>query len=184
MCRRAEFSAPTVPGLFRGLALLTLGFHDGQPQNLILNFDHNRVRVSGGSRAERPELIAGGNNNPILDTRDPNGYYDPTQFTLAPVKSIDGGTAEAVFFGNLARNSLTAPGVANVDFSLVKNTQITENSNLQFRAEFFNIINRANFGLPFGLPLRSRGRINPAAGIIDDTLTEARQIQLGLKFVF
>ena len=109
---------------------------------------------------------------------------EATQFTLAPKKSIDGGTAEAVFFGNLARNSVISPGVVNFDFSVVKNTQITENSNLQFRAEFFNILNRANFGLPFGIPLRTRGRINPAAGIIDETLTDARQIQLGLKFVF
>ena len=162
-----------------------MSIQDGLPQNLILNFDNNYERVRGGGRGERPDLIPGGNNNPVLDSRDPDAYYDPSQFTLAPIKvPIAGSDDEAYYFGNLARNSLVSPGLVNVDFSIVKNTAVSENTDLQFRAEAFHLFNRANFGLPGGLPLRKGGGINASAGVINRTVTPSRQIQFGLKFIF
>jgi len=50
--------------------------------------------------------------------------------------------------GNLGRNTIIGPGLFNVDFSVFKNNRIpkiSESANLQFRAEFFNILNRTNF---------------------------------------
>ena len=105
-------------------------------------------------------------------------------FALAPIVDIAGTNDKAAYFGNLARNTLIAPGPVNVDFSVVKNTAITENTNLQFRAEFFNIFNRANFGLPGPNPLTRGGGVDPSAGVITRTVTDNFQTQFGLKFIF
>jgi hypothetical protein len=118
-------------------------------------------------------------------TGDPNHWFNPAMFSLGPVG----------FLGNAGRDILRGPGLATWDFSMVKNTPIRfprEGSNLEFRAEFFNILNRANFGIPPGsaftgaladtgpyseLPLSTAGRIT-------NTSTTSRQIQFALKLQF
>ncbi len=80
--------------------------------------------------------------------------------------------------GDLGRNTFTGPGWSNLDFSLVKSTKITETKQLQFRAEFFNVLNEATFGTPGA----SIG--NPNFGISTGTATAERQIQFGLRFMF
>jgi hypothetical protein len=91
--------------------------------------------------------------------------------------------------GNSGRNSLTGPGLFVVDFSLFKNNyipKISESFNIQFRAEFFNIFNRANFQGPldFLTVLNQDGTPAAAAGTIDATTTTSRQIQFGLKIIW
>ena len=76
------------------------------------------------------------------------------------------------------------PGVSTLDFSLTKNTRVSENANLQFRFEAFNILNRADFGIPRLVVRDDEGDIEANAGEIDDTTTTARQIQFGLKLIF
>jgi hypothetical protein len=75
-----------------------------------------------------------------------------------------------------------------VDFSVFKNTGITEKTSLQFRAEFFNILNRANYATPnttvFSITPGSAPAVSPSAGVITTTTTSPRQIQLGLKLLF
>jgi hypothetical protein len=56
-----------------------------------------------------------------------------------------------------------------------------ERVNLQFRAEFFNMINHPNFGLPIIGTFTSSGSFSPSAGLINYTATSSRQIQFGLK---
>src|SRR5208283_3114758 len=51
-------------------------------------------------------------------------------------------------FGNLSRNAFRAPGVAQWDLGINKNFRITEGIKLQFRSEFFNLLNHTNFGPP------------------------------------
>ena len=75
------------------------------------------------------------------------------------------------------------PGLAEVDASLFKDTAITERTNLQFRAEVFNVLNHANFGTP-NATVFSSGAISPSAGLITTTATTSRQIQFGLKLIF
>ncbi len=108
----------------------------------------------------------------------PDRWYDPNVFALPPRNS----------YGNAGRNVLIGPGSQTVDFALVKNTpllRISEGFNLQFRAEFFNIFNRANFGQPGNTIFTDNsGRISSAAGIVDSTVTTSRQIQFGLKVQF
>lgn len=147
----------------------------GNPFSMFLGFDRSNARVSGGNSGDRPDLKPGGNSNPVLGK--PSRWYDPSQFTLQPVG----------FFGNLGKNTVRAPGHGTLDLSLVKNTalhRISESSSLQFRAELFNILNRANFGVPFNQPLDQAGNPDPRAGVIDRTVTTSRQIQFGLKLTF
>lgn len=92
-------------------------------------------------------------------------------------------------FGNAGRNNLIGPGLAEFDFSLFKNNyfpRISESFNVQFRAEFFNIFNRANFQSPIdnAVIFNQNGTSVAGAGAIDATATDPRQIQLGLKIVW
>ncbi len=111
-------------------------------------------------------------SGPVV-TGNPNQWFNPAAFVLPTA-----GT-----FGNLGRGTYSGPGLADVDFSLFKNTNITEKTNLQFRAEFFNILNRSNFGPP-NTTVFSSGAVSPSAGLITTTATSPRQIQLGLKLIF
>ena len=140
----------------------------------------------------RPNLIPGGDINPIREG-NPSRYYDPNQFIPNVCRGTNrlcqpGDSDYATgFFGNLGYNTLTGPGLVNVDFSLNKRFLLGEEKALQFRAEFFNLFNRANFGLPDAEPFREVGRRveeNPTAGEITQTRTTARQIQFGLRFTF
>jgi hypothetical protein len=95
--------------------------------------------------------------------------------------------------GNAGRNSIYGPGLTTVDFSIFKNThapRISETFNIQFRAEFFNILNHPNFAAPNFLNdsnnsiFDASGAPITKAGVISSTSTEARRIQLGLKLVW
>jgi hypothetical protein len=104
---------------------------------------------------------------------NPNQWFNPNAFVL-PVA----GT-----YGDLGRGTFTGPGLADLDVSLFKNIAIAEGRRLQFRAEFFNVLNRANFGTPNAIAF-SGTTISPSAGLITATATTSRQIQFGLKLIF
>jgi len=74
---------------------------------------------------ETPDQV-GSTNNPVLGGADL--YFDPTAFAPPPARTI----------GNVGRNTLTAAGLASLDFSLTKKTSVGENVTVEFRAEFFN----------------------------------------------
>jgi hypothetical protein len=93
--------------------------------------------------------------------------------------------------GNAGRNSLIGPGLAALDFSVFKNNpirKISENFNVQFRAEFFNILNRANFAVPVSPDntdiFDSNGGPTGVAGLLTSTTTTAREIQFAVKFIW
>jgi hypothetical protein len=88
-------------------------------------------------------------------------------------------------FGNLAKNAVIGPGLADVDFAMKKQFNITERTNLQFRAEAFNLFNHPNFGNMI-VPIFSGsvGARNGSAGRITDTSTTSRQIQFALRLAF
>jgi hypothetical protein len=109
---------------------------------------------------------------PVI-TGNPNQWFNPAAFILPTM-----GT-----YGNIGRGTLTGPGLADVDVSLFKNTAITEKTTLQFRAEFFNVLNRSNYGPP-NTTVFSGTAVSPSAGLITTTATNPRQVQLGLKLIF
>ncbi len=80
--------------------------------------------------------------------------------------------------GSLGRNTFRTHSFSNVDFSLVRDTRITEGKTLQFRAEFFNLFNQHAFSVP-GQVLGS-----PGFGVATATALAERQIQFGLRFIF
>lgn len=148
----------------------------GTPENIRLSFERSRSRASL-DLGERPDLRPGATNNPVLaGGRDPSRYYDSGAFVLQP----------AGFFGNLGRNTVIGPGAAVLDLSLVKETSLwREGTVLQFRAEFFNMLNRANFGRPnVQVFTNATGTPSSSAGRITTTTTTARQVQFALKLLF
>jgi len=133
-------------------------------------------RATGG---QRPDLVPGRSFNSII-LGGPDQYFDPTAFVLPPPG----------FYGNAGRNILIGPGYANFDLGLMKNTplRIREGSRLEFRAEFFNLANRANFAVP---DTNAWQVLNPTSrqyiagvGRISKTVTPSRQLQFGLKLIF
>ena len=109
-----------------------------------------------------------------LYTGTPNQWVNPQAFILEP----------AGMFGNTSRDSLRQPDLKEVDLSFLKLTSLTERIKLQFRAEGFNILNRANFGLPINTMLNTNGSVQTTAGKITATSTTSRQIQFGLKLLW
>jgi len=92
--------------------------------------------------------------------------------------------------GNAGRNHFYGPGLKTVDFSIFKNMQLMEKLKLQFRAEFFNILNHPNLASPNFLNdanntvFNADGSAAGNAGVLGSTSTSSRQIQLGLKLIF
>ncbi len=111
-------------------------------------------------------------SGPIILGR-PNQWFNPRAFQL-PVP----GT-----FGNLGKATLRGPNLRGLDLSLFKTTALTERLKVEYRAEFFNVLNHSNFSFP-SLNVFSGGAISPAAGVITATATTSRQIQFGLKLSF
>jgi hypothetical protein len=112
-----------------------------------------------------------------------NLLRDPTlpasQRTVARWFDTDAIRAPDAFtFGNASRSVTRGPGLYNLDMSLIRTFKFTERWNLQFRAESFNLPNRANFEDP-GIALGG-----PNFGVINSTRGNARSLQLGLKLNF
>jgi hypothetical protein len=124
----------------------------------------NPVRPSWNPNFTGP-LVLGG----------PNQYFNPQAFRQ-PLP----GT-----YGNVGRNVLQGPGLAQTDLSLSRRFALSERLGLQFRAEFFNLFNRTNFNTPNPVVYAAAtGGPSPTAGVITSTATSSRQVQLGLKLAW
>lgn len=149
-------------------------------------------------------LLPGRDNN-ASNPGDVDNYIDKTAFTLpassnpadqakpqgSPALNVAGcgnGSPECRAYGDLGRNTVMGPGVNTFDFGLMKNwaiPQFGEQGSFQFRAEFLNAFNRANFGRPSSLNIFGRtGNISSSAGRITKHTTSARNIQLALRIFF
>ncbi len=143
-------------------------FQTGRPFTVALlpavdNANAGYDTLGFGGANNRPNRVAnGGISNP-----GPNGWFDTTAF-----KTSAFGT-----FGNSGRNILEGPGLQTFNVSMLKNTGLGEYGTLQFRAELFNILDRANFSLPdnfVGSP--TFGKISSAG--------DPRRVQFALKWLF
>ena len=104
---------------------------------------------------QHPDLVAGRSFSSMV-TGNPNAYIDTTAFVLPPAAPA-GYPAGSGYYGNAGRNILTGPKLFNIDFSLQKSTRlgIREGTRLEFHADFFNLLNRANFANPRAAQSRS-----------------------------
>src|SRR5712692_5813464 len=168
-------------------------FAAGVPFTVENSANRSQDLATGANFSDRPNLVAGASNNPThgvsagctgvpagTPVGTPTLFFDPCAFAPQPL-----GT-----FGNLGRNTLIGPGLSDIDFLINKHFRMGEQRELQFRAEFFNILNHPNFEAPTATGRRIfAGGLNPApsssAGVLPfQTTTSSRQIQFGLKFVF
>jgi len=109
----------------------------------------------------------------------PSQWFNPDAFLAPP--------AGSGFYGNLDRDTLIGPGLATWDFSAFKTTNISERLALQFRAEIFNLLNRANLNTPNLITFTSSTtgtKTSGTAGAIISTSTTSRQVQFGLKVIW
>ncbi|HEY6345251.1 MAG TPA: carboxypeptidase regulatory-like domain-containing protein [Bryobacteraceae bacterium] len=120
---------------------------------------------------DRPSLNPNFTGHVIPGTQ--GEWFNPNAFVIPPA-----GT-----WGNLGRGVYRGPGLEEVDVSLFKNTALSERMNLQFRAEFFNVMNHVNLGTPNATAF-SGTAVSPSAGLITALATTPRQIQFGLKLIF
>ena len=105
----------------------------------------------------------------------PGEYFNPNAF-IQPLP----GT-----YGNVGRNVLQGPGLVELDLSLAKRFALSERFNLQFRAESFNLLNRANLNAPNPVVFTAAtGGPSPTAGVVTNTSTTSRQLQFGLKLLW
>ena len=151
-------------------------FQTGPPFTLATPGDNASI----GSSAQRPNQVgdpyAGIDTGASYERRGVDAgtyYFNRAAFTLPPQFTL----------GNVGKNTLFAPGLQNWDFSLFKNTSITERLNTQLHAEFFNILNHPNFGVP------GRTINQPTFGVINSVIASpnagaARLVQFGLKLIF
>jgi hypothetical protein len=136
-------------------------------------YDSQDVDLQGGApeisgfSSNRPDLVG----NPNAGPRTPQEWFNVSAF-----QRLDPAT-QAGQFGNEGRNVVQGPAYQEWDFSAIKNIPIRESKSLQFRAEFFNVFNHANFRLP------NNDISSPDFGKISEALS-GRLVQLALKFLF
>jgi hypothetical protein len=138
----------------------------GNPVNLV----SGNAAFTGFPNTLRADLVG-----PITILEDPTEWFETSAFA-AP-------TSPATHFGNLGRNVVIGPGFHNVDFSVLKNTNITERLRVQFRTEIFDLFNHANFGQPVRMFGNTFGQITNTRFPTGDS-GSSRQLQFALKFMF
>lgn len=145
-----------------------------------------------------PNRLTGAGCGSDVNPGNPNNYIKLNCFALpaataaiaaqcTPFAAAPGTCSNLV--GDAGRNSVVGPGLLDFDFSLFKNNyirKISESFNVQFRAEFFNILNHPNFEPPISNDALFDSNGNPVggAGAINQTSTTAREIQFALKFIW
>jgi hypothetical protein len=170
---------------------------EGWSNNLVTGWSVSSIITAQSGFPFTPQLSYNPSNNG--DTRNPVRPFVNPKFTgpvilgkpgqwFNPAAFIAPPSAGG-FYGNLGRDTFIGPGLATWDFSVLKDTRIRERMNLQFRAEIFNLLNRANFNTPNLIVFTPPTAANPTglsgtAGAITSTSTFSRQVQFALKLLW
>jgi hypothetical protein len=185
----------------------------GQPFTPILGGDPEATKLD--ETGEVPSIVPGCNLVNSNFKKDPNGpvYINSSCFILPQATAAIASECQpfglraagtngpsdpgspgilgscANLHGNLGRNVIIGPGLSKLDLSVFKNNyirRISESFNAQFRAEIFNVFNRANFASPTDnlQVFDQNGQSIPTGGLIDSTQTTSRQIQFALKLIW
>jgi hypothetical protein len=152
-------------------------YRSGYPLTVFVQNNRSRSQwqpsLGPGIGRDRPSYAPGFSAENAV-TGNPNQWFNPQAFMLQPA-----GT-----FGNVGRGDLEGPDLRLVDLAFVKHVRPAARAGIEVRAEVFNVFNRANFGVPNLVafagaadgeaPLGGFGRIR-------NTVTSARQVQLGVR---
>jgi hypothetical protein len=186
--QRIGFLRPLPTPLTKGWQFLNItSLTTGSPFSVYTGIQQTGAGEGG---ADRPDLISTPHFSTSRPARDdyfgrgnePAGNENST-FFFVPI-NVPGGTGpKQGVFGTLGRNTFRGPGYHDFDFAMIKDTPFGHRGNaelgtVEFRAEFFNLFNIVNFGLPSNI-VRGSG-----FGIISKTSGTSRQIQFSLKVIY
>ena len=175
---------------------------DGVPFTATFGTDGDPQGLNSNDPVDFPNRLVGPGCNSLINPGNPNNYIKTQCFAVptAPSATFYTANCDPAFGtfpqcfnlrGNAGRNILIGPGTSNLDFSVFKNNyvkRISENFNVQFRAECFNILNHANFAVPITPDntdiFDSTGTPTGVAGLLTSTTTTAREIQFALKLIW
>ncbi len=153
-------------------------YASGLPFSARLGYDAARTQTNTPdyTSGQRPDLAPGASGNPV--TGDPRGWVD----TKAFLRPQDG------FLGNLGRDTMVGPSMASIDLSLAKSVGLAalgDAGRLELRAEFFNLLNHANFDLPDPerMAIFTSSSVQEDAGRISSA-APSREIQFGIRLRF
>ncbi len=152
----------------------------GNPLTVFVTTNRSRSQWNPsrgpGIGQDRPDYAPGyGPDNAVLGR--PEQWFDPNAFALQPA-----GT-----FGNTGRGDFTGPNLRTLDMALAKSARFGESARLELRLEAFNVLNRANFGIPELRAFAGTRDDEPTLatlGRITTTVTSARQMQVGVRVSF
>ncbi|MEO8052699.1 MAG: hypothetical protein ABI833_20005, partial [Acidobacteriota bacterium] len=156
-----------------------LMLQSGVPQNINIGGGDNSITTSGYDRPNTTGISS------AIDNPTPNGWYNRAAFVVAPKGQ----------FGDVGRDTATAPGIYAINAEIHKNFVMpyNEHHQVQFRAEAFNLLNHPNWGGPSGnisagaaIPGQPANAAHAGFGVINSLATgiPMRQLQLGLKYIF
>ena len=187
---------------------------DGAPFTPTFGTDGDPQGLNSSDTWDFPNRLSGPGCNSLVNPGNPNNYIKTQCFAIPTAPSVaffnmpaplgcdpafgqsTDSTAPQYLWcfnlrGNSGRNILIGPGTSNLDFSIFKNIpikKISESFNVQFRSEFFNILNHPNFAVPVTPDhtdiFDSTGAPTGVAGQLTSTSTTGREIQFALKFVW
>ena len=138
-----------------------LSLQSGMPVTITQATNNNAF---AGFALQRPNLVGKPNLPP--DQRTPGQYFNTAAFATAPQFTI----------GSASRNPARGPAYRDIDFALVKHTSLPGETDVDFRAEIFNLMNTPEFSQPNG----SFG--SAAFGSITSTVTDPRVVQFAIRF--
>ena len=180
---RVSFLKPLSPYVTRGWQFLNITSLTSGPPFTVYSGIQQTGAGAGGT--DRPDLVSMPDFSTSRTVRE--DYFgrgaNNSSFFFIPI-NLPGGTGpNSGDFGTLGRDTFRGPGFHQIDVALIKNTPFGHRGNgelgiLEFRAEFFNVFNIVNFGLPSNTVLGS------GFGIISKTAGPSRQIQFSLKLVY
>jgi hypothetical protein len=172
----AVYSLPFKNRIWGNWELSAIGTaQTGLPVNITVDRSNSAVpglySISG---EERPNYIEGVSLTPSGGST-PNDWINLAAFAV-PAKQT---------FGNLGRNDFRAPGISQLDMGLSKFVSITEKLNLRFRADLFNVFNRAQYGAPNAdISDSNFGTITSTISSYATGRGTPRELQLSAKIVF
>jgi hypothetical protein len=176
--------------------------NDGVPFTATFGTDGDPLGLNSQDPWDFPNRLTGPGCKTLTNPGNPNNYIKTQCFAVptAPSAAFYNANCDPAFGtfpqcfnlrGNSGRNVLIGPGLSNLDFSVFKNNyvrRISEDFNVQFRAEFFNVLNHTNFSVPVTPDnvtiFDSAGAPTGVAGLLTSTTTTAREMQFALKVVW